>query len=116
MVTQWPEPKENYLKFQNINAHEGFSDTKLAICGIFLKAAPQLPPAHASVMFPNEGFPILIVLNDPRILSFHQIISCLPSESVEVFLLISYLFSLPLSLGVPVYASGDVHILWLESY
>ena len=52
---------------------------------VFLKTAPQ-PVVDASVVIVNEGFPILIVLNDPRILFFHQIISCLPCESIEVFL------------------------------
>ena len=50
---------------------------------VFLKTAPQ-PVVDASVVG-NEGFPILIVLNDPRILVFHQFISCLPSQSIEVF-------------------------------
>ena len=44
---------------------------------VFLKTAPQ-PVVDASVGIVNEGFPILTVLNDPRILFFHQIISCLP--------------------------------------
>ena len=52
---------------------------------VFLKTAPQ-PVVDASVVIVNEGFPILIVLNDSRILFFHQIISCLPCESIEVFL------------------------------
>ena len=57
---------------------------------VFLKTAPQLV-VDASVVIVNEGFPILIVLNDPRILLFHQIISCLPCESIEVFLSKSFL-------------------------
>ena len=37
---------------------------------VFLKKAPQLV-VDASMVFVNEGFPILIVLNNPRILFFH---------------------------------------------
>ena len=85
MVTQWSEPKENCLKFQDINVHEGFSDSKVATCGsIFEKSFPAC--FYASVVIVNEGFPILIALNDSRILFSHQIISCLPCESIEVFL------------------------------
>ena len=42
--------------------HEGFSDTKLAICGVFLKTAPQLPAAHASV--------VSVILNWPSVKYF----------------------------------------------
>ena len=45
---------------------------------VFLKTAPQ-PVVYAPVVIVKEGFPILIVLKDPRILFFYQIISCLPS-------------------------------------
>ena len=48
---------------------------------VLLKAAPQTI-VNASVVIVNEGFSILIVLNDSRILFFHQIIS----ESIELFL------------------------------
>ena len=51
----------------------------------FLKTAPQ-SVVDASVVIVNDEFPILIVLNDPRILFFQKIMSCLPCESVEVFL------------------------------
>ena len=51
---------------------------------VFLKTAPK-PIVDASVVIVNKGFSILIVLNDPIILFFHQIY--LPRESIEVFLL-----------------------------
>ena len=51
---------------------------------ILLKAAPQLI-ADASLVIVNEGFPILTVLNDPRILVFYQITSCLTCEFIESF-------------------------------
>ena len=37
---------------------------------VFLKTAPQ-SVLDASEVIVNKGFPILIVLNDPRILFFH---------------------------------------------
>ena len=41
MVTQWSDPKENCLKFQDIIVHEGLSDAKLATCGsIFENSSP----------------------------------------------------------------------------
>ena len=49
---------------------------------VFLKTAPE-PIADTSVVIFNEGFPILIVLNDPKTLFFHQIMFCLPCESIE---------------------------------
>ena len=52
---------------------------------VFLKTAPQ-PDVDVSLVIVNEGFLILIVLNDARIFFFHQIVSCLPCESTEVFL------------------------------
>ena len=52
---------------------------------VFSKTAPY-PVPDASVLIVNEGFPILIVLNDPKTLFFHQIMSCLPCESIEGFL------------------------------
>ena len=52
---------------------------------VFFKTAPQ-SVVDASVVIVIEGFPILVVLNDPRRLFFHQTISCLPRESIEVFL------------------------------
>ena len=52
---------------------------------VFLKTAPQ-PIADASVVIVNEGFPILIVLNEHGILFFYQNIFCLPYESMGVFL------------------------------
>ena len=51
----------------------------------FLKTAPQ-PVVDALVGIAKESFSILIVLNDLRILFFHQIISSLASESIEVTL------------------------------
>ena len=75
---------------------------------VFSKAAPQ-PVVDASVVIVNERFPILIVLNDPRILFFHQIISCLSCESIQAFL-----SKLPLLIFSAF--SGIVHVLWLESY
>ena len=52
---------------------------------VWLKTALQ-PVVDTSVVILNEGSPIFLVLNDPRILFFHQIISCFPSESIELFL------------------------------
>ena len=41
MVTQYSEHKENCLKVQDINVHEGFSDTKLGTRGsIFEESSP----------------------------------------------------------------------------
>ena len=37
MIPQWSQPKQNCLKFQNINVHEGFTDTKLATGGSIVK-------------------------------------------------------------------------------
>ena len=45
---------------------------------VFLKTAPQAV-VDALVVIVKERFPILIVLNNPRILFFQQIVSCLPS-------------------------------------
>ena len=51
MVTQWSDPKRiaktlekgkrRTEKFQDINVHEGFSDTKLATCGNIFETAPH---------------------------------------------------------------------------
>ena len=42
MATQWSEAKEeNCLKFQDINVHNGFNDSKLATCrSIFENSSP----------------------------------------------------------------------------
>ena len=78
-------PKENCLKFQDVNLHEGSVVLNWSPVEVFLKTAPQ-PVVDVSVVTVNEGFPIFIELNDPRILFFHQIISYLSCESIEVFL------------------------------
>ena len=41
---------------------------------------------HKSVVIRNGGFSIVIIFYDPRILFSHQIASCLPYESIQLFL------------------------------
>ena len=91
MVTQWSDPKRiaktlekgkrRTEKFQDINVHEGFIDTKLATCGNVFETAPILLLL----------LPILIVLNDFKVLIFHQIISCLPSANGGLSNLVNFL-------------------------
>ena len=78
MVYNHLSPKRiNCFRFQGINYHEDFSYTKLATSGIIFEPTILTQPYYPTLFLTQ---PV-----DPRTLFFYQIMSCLPSESIQLF-------------------------------
>ena len=102
MVYNHLSPKRiNCFRFQGINYHEDFSYTKLVTSGIIFEPRILTQPYYPTLFLTQ---PV-----DPRTLFFYQIMSCLPSESIQLFS-----SKLPLSkassFGVSGHGSRAAHI------